>query len=86
MAVADLFRRPIHSARRAGGDHGRLPASLAIRTAAPTGVLIIDDVVTTGATMLAAVNAVGSDRVVGVVAANDAIARSTLATNVLEHP
>lgn len=85
VALVDLFRRPIHSARRAGGDHGRLPGSLAIRTAAPGGVLIVDDVVTTGATMLAAVNAVGSDRVIGVVAANDATARSTLAGNVLQH-
>ena len=73
-----LFRRPGHSPRRAGGDHSLPPPEFKLRRRPPSQVVLVDDVVTTGATMEAVADMVGSDRVLLALAANAADTLSTL--------
>jgi predicted amidophosphoribosyltransferase len=64
--------RPVHTPRRAGGDHDRVPAPFRVAGPLPPSVVVVDDVVTTGATVLAAIGSIGPERVALVVAANSA--------------
>lgn len=70
--VIRALRAPIHTPRRAGGDHHRPVASFHVREQLRTPVVIIDDVATTGGTILAAVRAIGQERVALAAAANAA--------------
>lgn len=76
--VIDLFQRPLHAPRRAGGDHNRPPPRPRLRAGIPPVLTLVDDVVTTGATLAAAVSTVGAKRVVAAVSANTADGASTL--------
>ncbi len=67
--VLNLLRSPLHTTRRAGGDHRR-PVH-AYRGQGPAfPVILVDDVVTTGATVLSAAVSLGFLRVHLAVAAN----------------
>jgi predicted amidophosphoribosyltransferase len=80
VPVLSILAGPIHSGRRAGGDHSRRVRPFR-RTASEAGrVIVVDDVVTTGRTALAAVHSVGRDLVALVAAANVAPAVSSLLT------
>ncbi len=59
-----------HSVRRAGGDHHRSVAVWTVRPLLSGEVIVVDDVVTTGTTLLSAVAALGWDRVAMCAAAN----------------
>jgi predicted amidophosphoribosyltransferase len=72
VPVWDLLKPPLHSRRRAGGDHSR-PATRFGRVApAPGSFILVDDVVTTGATVLSAAKTLGLDRLALVVSGNAA--------------
>jgi predicted amidophosphoribosyltransferase len=69
---------PWHAMRRAGGDHGRAVTAFGVRHFDAPEVVLVDDVVTTGATVLAATRALGVDRVRMVAAANTVLGVSSL--------
>ena len=68
--VIPLLRPPLHTRRRAGGDHRWRVPPFRLRGTVPAAVLVVDDVVTTGATFDSAVHSLGPDRVRTVIAAN----------------
>jgi predicted amidophosphoribosyltransferase len=68
----DVLSAPMHSRRRAGGDHSRPALKFSARTSVPSPVVLLDDVVTTGATVRSARKTLGCDRLALVVAANAA--------------
>ena len=68
--VVHGLRPPIHTRRRAGGDHHVQVAAFGVRAFSPRPVILIDDVVTTGGTILAAVRALGAERVALAAAGN----------------
>jgi predicted amidophosphoribosyltransferase len=70
VPVLSLLQPPLHSQRRAGGDHSRVVTEFSLRQAPEGPVLVVDDVVTTGATMLSAITSIGENRVHAAVAAN----------------
>ena len=70
VPVLPLLRSPLHKERRAGGDHSRVVAGFRLRKIPKGPVLVVDDVVTTGATLLSAITSIGESRVRAAVAAN----------------
>lgn len=70
LPVIRAFAAPVHAARRAGGDHTRDVGRYGLRNSVLESVVLIDDVVTTGATFEAAIHSIGPDRVRAVAAAN----------------
>lgn len=70
VEVLPALAAPIHATRRAGGDHRRPSHGFQVRRALPDQLVLVDDVVTTGATMVAAMRALGTSRVVAATAAN----------------
>ena len=70
LPVIDALWPPVHSVRRAGGDHSRPAGRFTIRRLPDGPVQIVDDVVTTGRTVASAVDVLGEIRVIAAVAAN----------------
>lgn len=70
VPVLHLLEAPLHSKRRAGRDHRRPVTPFRLRRPAPAPVAIVDDVVTSGATMLRARDSIGASAVHVAVAAN----------------
>jgi predicted amidophosphoribosyltransferase len=70
LPVADALRPALWTARRAGpaGRHRGIPR-FGISGRTPVGAVLVDDVVTTGATLLAAASVCRSDRAVTVTSA-----------------
>lgn len=68
--LAPVLRPPLHSRRRAGGDHRRQVAPFRVIGPLPRALVLVDDVVTTGATLERAVVAIGAERVVMAISAN----------------
>lgn len=68
----------LHSRRRAGRDHGLAVRPFRARSHPHPEVIVVDDVVTTGATMSAAISALGSNRVRMALAANSVPDMSSL--------
>jgi predicted amidophosphoribosyltransferase len=69
VPLVDLLSAPLHAPRRAGGDHHRPPPELKAARAWLGPVILVDDVVTTGATISSAVKTLGSERIALVLAA-----------------
>jgi len=70
VPVIDGLAAPLHAPRRAGRNHSRSVRPFRTRSPLRSPVIIVDDVVTTGATVSAAVDAIGPDMVRVVAAAN----------------
>jgi len=78
VPVVDGLASPLHSPRRAGRDHSRPVEPFRARLALRYSAIIVDDVVTTGATAVAAVDAIGAEWVQMVVSASVVSEPSTL--------
>jgi predicted amidophosphoribosyltransferase len=72
VPLCEVLVAPVHSRRRAGGDHSRPPPRFATRAPVPPRFVLVDDVVTTGATVRSAAESLGFGELVLVVAANAA--------------
>lgn len=70
VPVLRLLQAPLHSPRRAGGDHNRLVAPFLLRAEPPGPVVLVDDVVTSGATLVGAARVLGEWKARTAVAAN----------------
>jgi predicted amidophosphoribosyltransferase len=70
VPVVSALAPAVHTPRRAGRDHSRAVPPFRVRRRPTTPVIVVDDVVTTGATVRAAVGALGADRVRLVAAAS----------------
>jgi predicted amidophosphoribosyltransferase len=70
VPVLSLLRAPVHTRRRAGGDHARPVEGYALRSRPPPSVVLLDDVVTTGRTLWAAAASIGWESVRVGVSAN----------------
>ena len=68
--VLRAIARPVHTPRRAGHNYKSHVVPFRRAGPIPTAVYLVDDVVTTGATVGAAAQAIGSDHVKSVLAAN----------------
>jgi predicted amidophosphoribosyltransferase len=68
--VIKALAPPLHAPRRAGRDHSRAVHPFRLRSTLRYPVILVDDVFTTGATVTAAVDAIGQDMVRAVAAAN----------------
>lgn len=77
VPVARSLQRPLHSRRRAGGDHSE-PVGPFNLGSLPSELILVDDVVTTGSTMVAAAQSVGAERVRAAAAANSVAEVSSL--------
>jgi predicted amidophosphoribosyltransferase len=69
VPLVDMLSAPLHAPRRAGGDHNRPPPDLKAAKALSGPVILVDDVVTTGATVRSAVKTLGPERIALVLAA-----------------
>lgn len=68
--VIEALAPPLHAPRRAGRDHSRAVRPFRLRSTLRYPVILVDDVITTGATVTAAVDAIGQEMVRAVAAAN----------------
>jgi len=82
VPVIDALARPIHARRRAGRDHSMPVAPFRSRIRLRFPVVVVDDVITTGATVTAAVEAIGVDWVRSIAAANVVLEPSSLDSRV----
>lgn len=70
VPMYDSLTPPLHAPRRAGGDHDRPPPRLRAGPLPEGRIMLVDDVVTTGATIRSAASSLGFDRIALVIAAN----------------
>jgi predicted amidophosphoribosyltransferase len=70
--VLEAISRPFHNRRRAGAKQRGAPPTFAMRQSVGGRVILVDDVLTSGATILAAVEIIGFDKVDFVVTATAA--------------
>lgn len=70
LPVLNVLVAPLHSTRRAGRDHSRPVARFRTRSDLRYPVIVVDDVVTTGSTVRAAIEALRPGLVGAVAAAN----------------
>jgi predicted amidophosphoribosyltransferase len=70
VPLLDVFSPPVHAPRRAGGDHHRAPPRLRLGMPPEHRIVLVDDVVTTGATIRSAISTIGIERIALVIAAN----------------
>ncbi len=70
VPLCDALVAPVHNPRRAGGDHARPPPRFARGRSVPERFVLVDDVVTTGATVRSARKTLGFDQLALVIAAN----------------
>jgi predicted amidophosphoribosyltransferase len=70
VPVIDILTPHLHTPRRAGRNHSRPVVPFTLRRAVGGEVMLVDDVVTTGSTVAAAVSAIGRQHLRLVVAAN----------------
>lgn len=70
VPIVPALAAPIHAKRRAGGDHSRPVTIHGLLKRPLENVVIVDDVMTTGATLEAAVSAIGTEHVRAAVVAN----------------
>ena len=68
--IVDGLVPPLHAPRRAGRDHSRPVRPFRTRSALRYPAIVVDDVLTTGATAVAAVDAIGAGLVQAVVSAS----------------
>lgn len=61
--VLDLIDRPIHNRRRAGSSHRGGPPRFKVASVRVESVVLVDDVLTTGTTLLAAAGAISPTKV-----------------------
>jgi predicted amidophosphoribosyltransferase len=78
VPVRSALSPPIHTPKRAGGDHRRPVLPFRLRAMPESPIVLVDDVVTTGATLEMAIGVLGAERVALAVAANAAPAVSSL--------
>jgi len=78
VPVIKSLEAPIYTRRRAGGDHSRPVAPFRMTTVPASRVVLVDDVVTTGRTLEAAIAVLGAERVALAVCANAAPPVSSL--------
>lgn len=81
VPVVPMLSGSFHTPRRAGGDHSRPVSPFRKGRAWQGPVMVIDDVVTSGGTILAAVESIGRDQVGLAVCANVVTGVSTLGTS-----
>lgn len=81
VEVLPALTAPIHARRRAGGDHRRPSHAFRLSRRLPHRVVLVDDVVTTGATILAAISVLDRSRVVAVTAANTVSGMSSVSAS-----
>lgn len=68
--LVPVLGAPVHTRRRAGSDHRRVVTPFRIDGPLPSALVLVDDVVTTGATLEAAIRSLGPERVRMAIAAN----------------
>lgn len=78
VQVFPLLADPVHRRRRAGGDHRRAVPGFRLREIPRGPVIVVDDVVTTGATLLSAISSIGDSNVHTATAANAVTGVSSL--------
>jgi predicted amidophosphoribosyltransferase len=80
VPVVRSLERPLHSKRRAGGDHSEPVGPFRVRSL-PSDVILVDDVVTSGSTIVGAARSIGLHRVRAAAAANSAADVSSLSAS-----
>jgi predicted amidophosphoribosyltransferase len=72
-SVERPLTRPLHSIRRAGNDHDRAPTHISLRVPVNKPVIVVDDVLTTGSTVLGLIATIGLEMTSLVVTATSAL-------------